>query len=56
MCKKTIVAGAKAGIQQNGKSAIATTPCVPFSMDNFVEMTAVIATFMMSKRPTIFQM
>ena len=56
MCRKTIVVGANAGIQQKGKSAITTTPCVPFSMDNFLEMTAVIATFMMSKRPTIFQM
>lgn len=54
-CKNIIVAGANAGIKQNGKFAISVTPCEPVSMESFVVIIAVVKTETTSKSPKMFQ-
>ena len=54
-CKNIIVAGANAGIKQNGKLPIPITPWEPVSMEILVVIIAVVKTERMSKIPKIFQ-
>ena len=50
-----MVAGAKAGIKQNGKLDIAKIPSLPLSIACLVTYTADIITLTISQKPTIFQ-
>ena len=50
-----MVAGAKAGIKQNGKAANASTPCEPVSIDSLVKINAVAEVAIMSRKPKVFQ-
>lgn len=50
-----MVAGANAGIKQNGKAPKASTPIEPVSIESFVRIKAVAEVAIMSKNPKIFQ-
>ena len=55
MCRKIIVAGAKAGMKQKGKVVNTSTPKAPVSMLILVRMMAVAEVIKISRKPKVFQ-